>query len=104
MIKYYYYTFTLISLFIISGCSNDRTLDEDKFVKAYTDLVIAHDTIPEGTANFDSVKQTVFKKYGITSGQYDSTVNYYNKDMKRWESFFNSATAYIDTLRSKDRK
>ena len=103
MMKFFFYIFFLTFL-LISGCSNDRILNEEKFVKVYTDLVIAHDTITEKTTNFDSVKQAVFKKYGITAGQYDSTVNYYNKDVDRWQSFFKTATAYIDTLRSKNRK
>jgi predicted patatin/cPLA2 family phospholipase len=102
-LNFYILSFTFLFLFI-AGCSNDRILDKDKFVKVYTDLVIAHDTIPQKTANFDSVKQAVFNKYGITSGQYDSTVNYYNKDVERWQSFFKAATAYIDTLRKKNPK
>jgi hypothetical protein len=91
-------------LLLISSCSNDKILDEDKFVKIYTDLVIAHDTLPGGRANFDSVKLNIYKKYGITSGQYDSTVNYYNEDIERWQGFFDKTTAYIDTLKHKNRK
>ena len=102
-LNFYILSFTFLSLFIIS-CSNDRILDEDKFVKVYTDLVIAHDTIPEKTANFDSVKQSIFNRYGITAGQYDSTVKYYNKNVERWQSFFKTATAYIDTLKKKNQK
>jgi Domain of unknown function (DUF4296) len=99
MMKFNFYILSF-TILLISGCSNDKILDETKFVKVYTDLVIANDTLSATKSNFDSVKQTVFKRYGITSGQYDSTVNYYNKDMKRWESFFNTVTSYIDTLRS----
>ncbi len=88
MIKLNFYILPLIFLlFTIAGCSNDRILDENKFVKVYTDLVIAHDTIPEKTVSFDSVKQTIFNKYGITAGQYDSTVIYYNKNVNRWQNF-----------------
>ncbi|MEJ2615524.1 MAG: DUF4296 domain-containing protein [Ignavibacteriaceae bacterium] len=98
----YILSLTFLALFI-SNCTNGRILDEDKFVKVYTDLVIAHDTIPEKTVSFDSVKQAVFNRYGITEGQYDSTVNYYNKNVERWQSFFKTATAYIDTLKKKNR-
>ncbi|MFZ0455447.1 MAG: DUF4296 domain-containing protein [Ignavibacteriaceae bacterium] len=101
--NFYILSFTFLSLFIIS-CSKNKILDEDKFVKVYTDLVIAHDTIPGKTASFDSVKYAVFNKYGISAGQYDTTVDYYNKDVERWQSFFKTATAYIDTLRGKNRK
>jgi Domain of unknown function (DUF4296) len=106
MVKFnlYILPFSFLMAIILSGCSRDKILDEDKFVKVYTEIVIAHDTIPDGAANFDSVKSAIFRNNGITSGQYDSTVIYYSKDVKRWESFFNKATVYIDTLRSKDRK
>ena len=102
-LNFYILSISFLSFFIVS-CTNDRILDEDKFVKVYTDLVIAHDTIPEKSANFDSVKQTVFNKYGISAGQYDSTVNYYSKNVERWQDFFKTATAYIDTLKKKNRK
>ena len=101
--NFYILPFTFLIL-LNSGCSNDKILDEEKFVKVYSDIVIAHDTIPAGTANFDSVKQAIFKKHGINSGQYDSTVSYYNQDVERWKGFFNKATAYIDTLANKNRK
>ncbi len=100
--KLHFYIFLSVFtfLFVFLGCSNDKVIDEDKFVKVYTDLVMAQDTLQISEANFDSVKQSVFNRHRITSGQYEYTVNYYNEDVKRWERFFNKATAYIDTLRS----
>ncbi len=99
-LQIYIYPSVFSLLFILLSCSNDKVINEDKFVKVYTDLVIAQDTLQINEANFDSVKQSVFKRHGITSRQYEYTVNYYNEDVKRWESFFNKTTAYIDTLRS----
>ena len=97
----------LLMLFFIA-CSNDKVIDENKFVKVYADLVIAQDTLIPNKEVFDSVKTKIFKKYGVTFKQYNYTISYYNKDVKRWESFFSQAIAYIDTLRSKktigDRK
>ncbi len=99
-LHFYIYPSVFTLLFILLTCSNDKVINEDKFVKVYTDLVMAQDTLQINEANFDSVKQSVFNRHGITSGQYVYTVNYYNEDVKRWERFFNKATAYIDTLRS----
>ena len=98
------YTFIplYLILFLIS-CSNDKKINEDKFVKIYTDLVIAHDTMQTNATALDSLKQKILKKYEVTPGQYNYTVDYYNKDIERWEKFFNKATAYIDSLGSKNR-
>jgi hypothetical protein len=101
MMKSNFYILPLLAfIFTLLSCSNDKLIDENKFVRIYTDLVIAHDTIPGNFALFDSVKNTILKKYKVTSEQYEYTVDYYNQDVKRWEGFFNKAAAYIDTLRS----
>jgi Domain of unknown function (DUF4296) len=94
--------FLLFTLFF--GCSNDKVIEENKFVKIYTDLVIIQDTLKGNKTALDSVKQVVFKKYDVVPEQYDSTISYYNKDAKRWEGFFNKATAHIETLKSKSEK
>lgn len=103
MMKSNFYILPLLAfLLTLLSCSNDKLIDENKFVKIYTDLVIAHDTLPGKSSLFDSLKNAVLKRYKVTPDQYDYTVNYYNQDVKRWEGFFNKATAYIDTLKSKE--
>jgi Domain of unknown function (DUF4296) len=86
------------------SCTNDKVIDENKFVKIYADLVIVQDTLNGNKTVFDSVKEVVFKKYDVSQERYDSTINYYNRDVKRWENFFNKASAHIETLKSKNQK
>ena len=97
-------TFYFLLFTLPFGCSNDKVIDENKFVKIYADLVIAQDTLNGNKTVFDSVKQVVFKKYDVSQERYDSTINYYNRDVKRWENFFNKASAHIETLKSKNQK
>ncbi len=92
----------IIQLFVItflSGCSKNN-IDEGKFIKIYTDIVVAQDTIKAPSYNFDSLKTVVFNRYGITSKDYNSTIDFYNKDPQRWEKFFDKVTAYVEKLRS----
>lgn len=80
------------------GCSNKNILDEDKFIKVYSDLIIAEDTT-SSLRNIDSVKAFVFKRNGITEKDYKSTIQYYNEDPQRWQKFFTKAIAYVESLK-----
>ena len=93
------YFFQLAVLFLLPGCSQNNNIDEDKFVKVYTDILVAQDTLKAAVYNFDSLKTAVFKRYGITGKDYNSTIDYYNKDPQRWEKFFNKVTEYVEKLR-----
>lgn len=89
-----------ILIIIFSGCSQDKTINEDKFVKIYTDLVIAQDTIPN-ISSFNKAKNKIFERYNISSNDYENTIEYYNNDSERWKVFFAKVTAHIDSLKTK---
>ena len=91
----------LILFTLIAGCS-DR-IKEDKFILVYSDLWIAKDTT-QGNPNQDKIKNSVFTKYGVTSKEYDATLNYYNSDPRKWEPFFTKTIAHLEGLRSKKLK
>jgi hypothetical protein len=93
----------LVSLIFItavlsSGCS-PKTLNEDEFVKIYAEMVIAQDTAIYAPGNFNPVQDSIFKKYGVTRGEYTATIDSYNKDPQKWEKFFDKAISYVETLR-----
>ena len=89
-------------LLILPGCTKNKVMSEDKFMKVYVDLVVAQDTSNAPIAKFDSVKAIVFKRNGITSKDYKETINYYNKDPQKWQDFFRKTTMYVDKLRSRN--
>ncbi len=88
-------------LFILSSCSDNKVINEDKFVKVYSDLIIAQDTIPNNSAAFNSVKKKIFARYNITSEDYKNTIEYYNKNYEKWKSFFAKVTAHIEAMKGK---
>lgn len=87
----------LFTLLFISGCK-PKHIDENKFIKIYTDIIIMKDSTGNTTEN---VKGEVFKKYNITSKDYESTLKYYNEDPERWDTFFEKAIAYLESQRNK---
>lgn len=83
-----------IVLFLFSGCKDHTIIEEDKFVRIYSNLLIATDS-----TTIDSAKTDVFKRYNISGENYDKTVEYYNSNPQKWEEFFNKVIAHIEDLK-----
>ena len=100
----------VISLFIFflsvqwGGCTRSYRIDEDKFVKVYTDIIIAQDTANADNKQLDSIKGKIFGRYGITKAQYDSTLSFYNSNPEKWEKFFDKTIKYVEDLRDRSNK
>jgi flagellar motor component MotA len=88
----------ILSSLLLNSCSQKKNIDEDKFIKVYCDLLIAQDTTH---AMNDKMKQEIFKKYSITKEEYNSIIQLYNNDPKKWDKFFDKAITYLQELRKK---
>jgi len=86
---------------LLYGCSKYKIINEDNFVKIYSDLIIAQDTLSQPGVSLTQVKKIIFKKYGISEENYKATVDYYNSDPKKWESVFDKSIAYVNTLKNR---
>jgi hypothetical protein len=102
--------FLLLNLTFSAGiffysCSDREPVGRDKMVRIYTDLLLAQDSltfksnVPGKNALQDSVKQGIFRKYNVSSADYENTINYYNENPEYWESFFTRTTVYLDSLK-----
>jgi Domain of unknown function (DUF4296) len=94
----------LIIFLLHSSCEKQSPIPEEKFIKAYVDLLILQDSTSTNTASFDSLKTLVFKNHDISAEEYEATINYYNSDPKRWEGFFDKAIAYAEKLKNEAKK
>jgi hypothetical protein len=83
----------------LSACSNKKVIEENKFVKVYSDLVIAQDTIPNNPSTFNSEKQKIFARYNVSSEEYKNTIEYYNQNYEKWKDFFDKVTTHIQSLK-----
>ena len=91
-------------LSLLSGCSKNNIINEDKFVRVYADLIIQQDTLNTLNYKTDTVKIKIFKKYNITAKDYKNTIAYYNHDPGKWEKFFEKVTAYVEELKKQNAK
>ncbi|MBT8386607.1 MAG: DUF4296 domain-containing protein [Ignavibacteria bacterium] len=87
---------------LLSSCSEEEVIPEEKFIQVYVDLMIVQDTTRVNSMPLDSLKEIVFTKHNITSELYDKTVAEYNSSPENWEEFFDKAIAYLEVLKTRD--
>lgn len=93
----YWFTILIVFSFLIS-CSDESPIEEEKFVKIYTDVLILQDTTFTSSDSLKILKEEIFTKYGIDSSKYLNSINFYNEEPKRWDTFFNKVLLHIDSL------
>jgi hypothetical protein len=96
-----FFTSLLFSI-LIFNCSDDKIIEQDKFVLIYSDLLIAQDTVSFDEKTADSLKLSILKKHNVTKNDYEKTIEYYNEDLERWEEFFDKVTVHISELKTKN--
>ena len=85
------------------SCSKKNTVDEDKLIKVYADLLIIQDTTNIENYSLDSLRTTVLNRYDLTLPQYEEMIKKYNQEPKKWEEFFDKAIAYVNELKAKNK-
>ena len=85
--------------FIIISCDDKPPITEQKFMQVYVDLLIAQDTTTT-LFNYDSLKSIILAKHKINEMQYESMINYFNEQPEKWTPFFDSATIYLERLKT----
>jgi hypothetical protein len=91
----------IIPALLLSSCSEEEVITEEKFVHVYVDLMIVQDTTRVYSLPLDSLKEIVFTKHNITSELYDKTIAKYNSSPENWEDFFDKAIAYLEELKTR---
>jgi len=87
--------FIILLIISILGCSKDKVIPEDEFIKVYVDILVMQDTLQDKSIPPDSIRAIVLKQYNIPDSIYTSTIDYYNESEERWEKFFDKAIKYV---------
>lgn len=86
----------LASLALFISCEDKPAIEEDKFVRIYAELVSVPDSVSVDSTQFSLYRKKVFAEFNLTEEQYISTIEFYNKDPKRWEEFFKKVVKDIE--------
>lgn len=85
----------------LTGCGNKKIINEDKFVKIYTELIIAKDTSSSVPSGKNVLLKKVLSRFNVSEEQYKETIDYYNRDPEKWRKFFRKAISYADSLKKR---
>jgi len=83
------------AVFLLAGCSDEKPLDQEKFIEVYYDILVLQESRGMEFNAMQQIREEVYKKHGITHGQYEATLKYLSEDTKRWEQFFDEMIAYV---------
>jgi|GEM_PF-686636 len=101
-----YSSIIIVSLiFIIStgllSCKKQPAIDEKKFVKIYTDIILMQDT---SLSSQSEIKKEVLNRFNVNENDYDKTIKYYNDEPDKWQPFFDSVITYIEKIKPKPKR
>ncbi|MCK6614848.1 MAG: DUF4296 domain-containing protein [Ignavibacteriaceae bacterium] len=82
-------------VFLLTGCSDEKPLDQEKFIEVYYDILVLQESRGMEYSAMQIIREDVYKKHGITHAQYEATIKYLSEDTKRWEEFFDKMIAYV---------
>jgi hypothetical protein len=85
----------------VQSCKKSSAIDEKKFVKIYTDMIIMQDT---SSLSQPIIKEKVLKKFSVSENDYNNTIKFYNNDPEKWQTFFDSVIVYIERIKPKTKK
>ncbi len=101
--KILYLLIFLPTLLIGLSCSKKNTVDENKLIKVYADLLVIQDTTNAKSYSLDSIRTIVLDRYDLTLSKYKEMISQYNQEPKKWEEFFDKAIAYMNELKAKNK-
>ena len=82
----------LLLMLVFSHCDHDGRqgdrIQEDTFIEIYSETLIAQ-TITQGdTLRFRARVDSLYRSAGVTKAQFDSTMNWYNRDAARLHTMY----------------
>jgi len=88
---------------IVFYATNVKTIQQDTFIKFYTDYLIAQDSLGSDVTSSKKIREKLYKKYSVTEEEYLSTINEYNSDQKKWAEFFGKVMENLEAQQKKRR-
>ncbi len=83
---------------LFPGCDDKKVLPENIASQVYVNIIILQETYSNSdTLNY--YKEQLFQKYQVSKDDYNHTLESFSNDAEKWESFFNKAEAYLDSLK-----
>ena len=92
----------MFTIFIASSsCDQAPPISDKKFIKVYSEMVLMQDT---SSLSQILIKDTVLNKFKISKNDYDRTIEFYNNNPEKWQTFFDSVIVYMEKVKPKSKQ
>ena len=92
----------MFTIFIASSsCDQAPPISDEKFIKVYSEMVFMQDT---SSLSQILIKDTVLNKFKISKNDYDRTIEFYNNNPEKWQTFFDSVIVYMEKVKPKSKQ
>lgn len=101
---------SLICSLLILACGNNdskgRPIPEEQFINLYADVLVLKEE--HSLSRSDSIRMndrldSLYANYRTTPSEFDSTLQYYRKDLGRWKKLYEGVTKRLETIQQQDR-
>ena len=82
------------------SCSS--SVSDENLIHLYVKLNVARERFITSDSLYNIEKQNLFSEYKTNEEDFNKAIIDIKYDDKRWDKFFNSALAYVDTLKNRD--
>lgn len=90
----------LILVFILAGCGSLKNKDLESAARIYIDNMLIDEQYAGKPDSIKIFRNKVFAKYNMKEEEYKKFFENLSIDKKKWDSFFDSAEKYLDSLKT----
>lgn len=89
----------IIILIGLAGCESQEKVNDKKLVRAYVGLKILEESKQPSYKHYTGNRDSILSEYGYNKDSYEKAYTEMSLDEERWQAFYDSALAYLDSLK-----
>ena len=94
----------LTILLLLVSCESTPQPSQKEMAQLYVDIQIAQETYKTMTDSMKIAVDSLYKFHNITKEVYTLSLVNYKNDKDTWNTFFDLATEYLDTLKAVEKR
>ncbi|GJQ61854.1 MAG: hypothetical protein SCALA702_09070 [Melioribacteraceae bacterium] len=97
-------TSLVLLLLLIVACGGDKEIDKKKLAEVYVDLQLTQELYSFDPDTLLVKQDSVLNFYSISRTEFNNAIENIPMASAEWDTFFNHAQLYLDTLRARNVK
>lgn len=94
----------VLLLFILSACDGTKEIDKKELAEVYVDLQLTQELYSYDPDSLMVKQDSVLEYYSLSRAEFNNAIEEIPMASAEWDTFFNHAQVYLDTLRARNVK